>query len=166
MNFISDNAYGAAPEILTALARANSDTDSSYGADQISKRITEKLSTLFEREVAVFPVATGTAANSLTLATLTPHYGGIFCQESAHIYVDECGAPTFFSGGALMLPLAGDRGKLTPDALNGALKHFHRGDVHQVQPMTISLTQATERGTSYSVDEVKARVFTAIESKK
>ena len=156
MNFISDNAYGAAPEILAALTRANDGTDSSYGADQISKRITEKLSALFEREVAVFPVATGTAANSLTLATLTPHYGGVLCHDGAHIHVDECGAPSFFSGGATLLPVAGANGKLTPEALRTALTHFHRGDVHQVQPLTISLTQATERGTSYSVDEVRA----------
>src|SRR5262249_35198543 len=98
MNFISDNAYGAAPELLAALARANQGTERSYGADQISARIKDKLSALFGREVAVFPVATGSAANSLTLATLTPHYGAVFCHEAAHIYVDECGAPEFFSG--------------------------------------------------------------------
>jgi threonine aldolase len=156
MNFISDNAYGAAPEILAALTRANGDTARGYGADQISKRVTEKLSALFEREVGVYPVATGTAANSLTLATLTPHYGGILCHEDAHIHADECGAPSFFSGGASLLPLAAANGKLTLDVLRAALSKFHRGDVHQVQPLTISVTQATERGTSYSVDEVKA----------
>jgi threonine aldolase len=155
MNFISDNAYGAAPEILAALTRANDGTERSYGDDQISKRITEKLSALFEREVAVFPVATGTAANSLTLATLTPHYGAVLCHETAHIYVDECGAPEFFSG-AKLLPLAGENGKLTPAILRGALANFQRGDVHQVQPSTISITQATERGTSYTSGEVEA----------
>lgn len=156
MNFISDNAYGAAPEILAALSRANDGTDSSYGDDKASKRITEKLSALFEREVAVYPVATGTAANSLTLATLTPHYGAILCHEGAHIYADECGAPAFFSSGAQMVPLAGANGKLTPEILRGALRNFHRGDVHQVQPATISITQATERGTSYSPNDVRA----------
>ena len=156
MDFISDNTAGAAPEIMAALARANSGTDSSYGADKTSARITEALSQLFEREVAVFPVATGTAANSLTLATLTPHYGAVFCHEGAHIAVDECGAPEFFSGGAKLLPLAGADGKLTPVILRGALAHFHRGDVHQVQPSTISLTQASERGTSYTPAEIRA----------
>jgi threonine aldolase len=155
MNFISDNAYGAAPEILAALTRANDGTERGYGADKFSKRLTEKLSALFEREVAVFPVATGTAANSLTLATLTPYYGAIFCHEAAHIYVDECGAPEFFSG-AKLVPLAGENGKVTPAALRGALAHFQRGDVHQVQPATISITQATERGTSYTPEEVNA----------
>jgi threonine aldolase len=154
MNFISDNAYGAAPEILAALMRANDGTEASYGADKVSKRITEKLSALFEREVAVFPVATGTAANSLTLATLTPHYGAVFCHEAAHIYVDECGAPEFFSG-AKLVPLPGENGKLTPATLRGALGHFQRGDVHQVQPATVSITQATERGTSYTPDEIQ-----------
>ena len=155
MNFISDNAYGAAPEILAALTRANDGTAKGYGDDHVSKRVTEKLSTLFEREVAVYPVATGTAANSLTLATLTPHYGAVLCHETAHIYVDECGAPEFFSG-AKLLPLAGAHGKLTPAALRGALGKFHRGDVHQVQPSTISITQATECGTSYTPAEVHA----------
>src|SRR5689334_14858603 len=106
MNFLSDNSYGAAPEILAALTRANDGTARGYGWDEISKRVTEKMSALFERDVVVYPVPTGTAANSLTLATLTPHYGGVFCHEEAHIYVDECGAPSFFSGGATLLPLA------------------------------------------------------------
>jgi threonine aldolase len=156
MNFISDNAYGAAPEILAALARANDGTDASYGNDRISRRITEKLSSLFEREVAVFPVATGTAANSLTLATLTPQYGAVLCHETAHIHVDECGAPEFFSGGAKLLPVAGARGKLTAEAIGKALGSLQRGDVHQVQPACISIAQATERGTVYTPDEVGA----------
>ncbi|MBI1212784.1 MAG: low specificity L-threonine aldolase [Alphaproteobacteria bacterium] len=156
MNFISDNAYGAAPEILAALARVNSGTASGYGTDKASKHVTEQLCELFEREVAAFPVATGTAANSLTLATLTPHYGAIFCHEGAHIYSDECGAPEFFSGGAKLVPLAAQHGKLTPEVLRQALSNFYRGDVHQVQPMTISITQATERGTVYTPGEVGA----------
>src|SRR5262245_42445366 len=105
MNFISDNAFGAAPEILAALGRANDGTMTSYGADAVSRRVTERLSSLFEKDVAVFPVATGTAANSLALATLTPHYGVVFCHEGAHINVDECGAPEFFSGGAKLVAL-------------------------------------------------------------
>lgn len=156
MNFVSDNTFGAAPEILAALARANEGTATSYGDDHITARLTDKLSTVFEKEVAVFPVATGTAANSLALATLTPHYGAVLCHEGAHIYEDECGAPEFFSGGAKLVPIAGAHGKLTPQAIQATLRHFQRGDVHRVQAATISLTQSTERGTSYSVAEVEA----------
>ena len=156
MNFVSDNTAGAAPEILAALARANDGTAANYGDDEITARLTKKLSTLFEKEVAVLPVATGTAANSLALATLTPHYGAVLCHEGAHIYEDECGAPEFYSGGAKLIPIAGAHGKLTPESFTAALGHFQRGVVHHVQPATISLTQATERGTCYSPTEVAA----------
>ncbi len=155
MNFMSDNAAGAAPEILAALARANGGTAASYGGDQITARLTDKFSTLFEKKVAVFPVATGTAANSLALATLSPHYGAVFCHESAHIHVDECGAPEFFSGGAKLVPLKGAQGKVTPAAIKAALGHFQRGFVHHPQPAAISITQATEHGTSYTPSEVE-----------
>ena len=154
MNFVSDNAAGAAPEILAALARANDGTMSSYGGDEITAGLTQKLSKLFEKDVAVFPVATGTAANSLALATLTPHYGAVLCHEGAHIYEDECGAPEFFSAGAKLIPIAGPNGKLSSAAVTAALGRFHQGDVHQVQPSTISLTQSTERGTCYTPTEV------------
>lgn len=156
MNFMSDNAAGAAPEVLAALARANDGTAASYGADEITARLTEKLSTLFEKDVAVFPVATGTAANSLALATLTPHYGAVLCHDGAHIYEDECGAPEFYSGGAKLVPIAGAHGKLMPSSIAATLAHFQRGFVHHVQPAVISLTQATERGTSYTPAEVAA----------
>ncbi len=156
MDFESDNTAGAAPEIIAAIKRANAGTQTSYGEDAVTARITERLSELFERRVAVFPVATGTAANSLTLATLTPHHGAILCHEGAHIYEDECGAPEFYSGGAKLVPIAGAHGKLTAATLRQALSHFPRGDVHRVQPAAISVTQATERGTSYSIDEICA----------
>jgi threonine aldolase len=156
MNFLSDNTAGAAPEILAALARANDGVQSSYGGDAVTARLTAKLSTLFEKEVSVHPVATGSAANSLALATLTPHYGAIFCHQGAHINVDECGAPEFFSGGAKLVPLPGAHGKITPEAITTALGHFQRGFVHHVQPATISLTQATELGTCYTPHEIQA----------
>jgi threonine aldolase len=156
VNFVSDNAAGAVPEVLAALARANEGTAASYGDDAITRRLTEKLSILFEKEVAVFPVATGTAANAVALATLTPHFGVVFCHEGAHIYVDECGAPEFFIGGAKLVPLDGAHGKLTPQAIKAALGRFQRGDVHHAQPSTISIAQATERGTTYTPVEIKA----------
>lgn len=156
MNFISDNAAGAAPEILAALARANDGTAASYGGDDITRRLTEKLAQFFEKDVAVFPVATGTAANALALATVTPHYGAVVCHEGAHIHVDECGAPEFFSQGAKLVPVGGAHGKLTPGNIKSALARFQKGDVHHVQPATISISQATELGTTYAPAEIQA----------
>lgn len=156
MNFMSDNVTGAAPEILDALVAANKGTAPSYGADEWTHRLTTRLSTLFERDVAVFPVATGTAANALSLAALTPPWGSIYCHAEAHIQADECGAPEMFTGGAKLVPLPGDHGKITPDTLSDALARVHKGFVHSVQPAALSLTQATECGTVYTPDELAA----------
>ncbi|NOT42043.1 MAG: low specificity L-threonine aldolase [Alphaproteobacteria bacterium] len=156
MNFKSDNTAPAAPEVLAALARVNDGAAGNYGDDNVTDRLKTKLSALFEKEVAVFPVATGTAANALSLATLTPPHGAIFCHEGAHIHVDECGAPEFYSQGAKLVPLEGAHGKLTPEAIKAALAHHQRGVVHHAQPSTISLTQATELGTVYKPGEIEA----------
>lgn len=156
MNFLSDNTAPAAPEMLAALARANEGVAGNYGDDRITRSLTEKLSALFEKEVAVFPVATGTAANALALATLTPHYGAVFCHEGAHIHVDECGAPEFFSQGAKLVPLKATHGKLTADTIKASLAHYQRGFVHHPQPWAISITEATELGTVYTPVEIEA----------
>ena len=156
MNFVSDNAVGAAPEVLAALARANDGVASSYGGDDATARLTQKLSRLFEKDVAVFPVTTGTAANSLSLATLTPPHGAVICHEGAHIHTDECGAPEFFTGGAKLVPIKSAHNKLDPAGIKQALARFTRGDVHHVQPSAISITQATELGTSYTPAEIAA----------
>src|SRR6478672_9529681 len=121
MNFLSDNAYGAAPEILAALAQANSGSASPYGEDEITARVQRRFREIFERDVVVFPVMTGTAANALALATVSPPYGAIFCHEHSHIAVDECGAPEFYSGGARLVHISGAHAKLTPDAVRRAL---------------------------------------------
>lgn len=155
MNFLSDNAYGAAPEILAALAEADAGTAASYGEDEITARVQQRFSEIFDRHVAAFPVLTGTAANALALATISPPYGAIFCHEHSHIMVDECAAPEFFSGGAKLVPIAGAHAKLTPDAVRRALASY-RGGVHSPKPSAISLTQATERGAVYDIDEVVA----------
>jgi threonine aldolase len=154
MNFTSDNAYGASPEILAALAAANTGSAESYGADAITAELQARMAALFEHDVAVYPVVTGTAANALALATLCPPHGTILCHALAHIAVDECGAPEFFSHGARLVPLEGRNGKLDPDAIETALKRFPVGSVHNQQPAAISLTQATEAGTCYSLDEI------------
>ena len=155
MNFASDNAYGASPEILAALNAAATGTARSYGEDTISRRVSERLSAIFEREVAAFPVVTGTAANSLALATLCPPYGAVFCHKDSHIVVDECAAPEFFSGGAKLAPLPGDGAKLTAKTIRDVLPRF-AGGVHSPKPSAVSITQATELGTTYKLDEIRA----------
>ena len=97
-DFRSDNVAGAAPQVMTALAASSSGTASPYGNDPWTARVTERLCAIFETEVTVFPVATGTAANSLALSALVPPYGAVLCHDEAHIAIDECGAPEFFTG--------------------------------------------------------------------
>lgn len=155
-NFCSDNVTGMAPEILAAIERANDGAAMPYGKDEITKRLEARLAEIFERSVIVFPVATGTASNALALAAVTPPYGAVYCHEHAHIQVDECGAPEFFSGGAKLLPLAGAGGKLTPPVLNAALAAEWKGNVHNAQPAALSLSQATECGTVYRLEEIRA----------
>ncbi len=155
MNFVSDNAYGASAEILAAVAAASAGAATSYGDDTVTARVQERLSEIFECEVAAFPVVTGTAANALALATLCPPYGAIFCYAESHIAVDECGAPEFFSGGAKLVPLAGKAAKITPEAVGAALPLF-RSPPHNQKPSVISITQATELGTLYTQAEIAA----------
>lgn len=156
MNFMSDNVTGAAPEILDAIVKANAGTAPSYGSDDWTKHLTQRLSDLFDRDVAVFPVATGTAANALALAALTPPWGSVYCHAEAHIQCDECGAPEMFTGGAKLVTLPGEHGKIAPDTLSAALGRVHKGFVHVVQPASLSLSQLTECGTAYTPAEVAA----------
>jgi len=156
MNFASDNHYGASPQILAALSAIGDAPDAAYGDDAITERVRRKLCEVFEREVAVYPVINGTTANSLSLATLVPPHGAIFCHAEAHIAVDECGAPEFFTHGAKLAPIEGADCKITPDGIERALKHFQKGFVHHNQPAAVSVTQATELGTAYSPAELRA----------
>jgi len=156
MNFTSDNCFGASPEILAALSAANSGAQPSYGDDAATLRLSERFSALFEREVAVFPVISGTAANALALATLVPSHGAILCHSASHIVTDECGAVESFSHGARLVPLEGADGKLEPGAIAAALSRFEKGSVHHLQPLAVSLTNATELGTVYRPDEIAA----------
>jgi len=156
MDFRSDNVAGAAPQILEAVIAANQGTSTSYGGDEISARVEAKLCEIFEREIRAFPVATGTAANALSLSVMTPPYGAILCHEEAHIHFDECGAPEMFTGGAKLVPLPGASGKLTPETVRHLLETTLTGDPHRVQPSALSITQATEAGTCYRPAEVAA----------
>ncbi|MBI2254061.1 MAG: low specificity L-threonine aldolase [Proteobacteria bacterium] len=156
MNFCSDNVAGIAPEILEAIGKANAGTQPSYGADEITARVEKRLCEVFEREVWAFPVVTGTSANALALSTLTPPYGAVYCHPEAHVMVDECGAPELYTGGAKIVPIDGEGGKITAKAVALTLDNARAGDVHHVQPAAVSLTQASECGTAYTVSEVGA----------
>ncbi|HVO48696.1 MAG TPA: low specificity L-threonine aldolase [Steroidobacteraceae bacterium] len=155
MRFYSDNTATAAPEILAALASVNQGHVIGYGDDQWSQRLDGVLSEFFGTTVRAFAVSTGTAANSLSIATLSPPWGGIYAHEEAHIAVDECSAPGFFTGGAQMHLLKGEHAKVTPEALAQSVD-FHPPNVHTVQPAVVSVTQATELGTVYRPEELAA----------
>jgi threonine aldolase len=156
MEFASDNAAGVAPAILDALLRANAGFAIAYGADALTRRVEDRLSELFERDVAVFLVSTGTAANALALAHLSPPWGAVLCHSEAHAIVHECGAPEFFGGGLRLLGIEGEGGKLQPRAILAALDRHFGLRPHQILPAALSLTQASECGTVYQVDEIAA----------
>ncbi|MAX14615.1 MAG: low specificity L-threonine aldolase [Sphingobium sp.] len=154
MHFFSDNATPVCPEVMAAIAAADR-ADHGYDGDAWSARLDDAFSTLFETEVQALWVASGTAANSIALACLCPPYGGVIAHEEAHIVVDECGAPGFFTHGATLMPLPGVGAKLTPDSVRDRLKTI-RPDVHQVPARAISITNATEYGLVYAPEEVAA----------
>ncbi len=156
MNFASDNVHGVHPRILEAIVAANAvPTDVPYGHDDGARLAEEALSHVFEREVRAFLVLNGTMANALALSTLVPPWGAVFCHEGAHIQTDECNAPELVMGGAKLLALPGAGHKLTPEAIAQRLAHFNHGE-HGPRPSAISITQATEMGTVYALDEIAA----------
>ena len=155
MRFFSDNTATACPEILAALGAVNHGLARAYGDDQWTQRLDDSLGQVFGTAVRAFAVSTGTAANSLALATLSPPYGAIFAHQEAHIACDECGAPGFFSGGAQLALLEGEHGRLQSGAFAAALA-AHPRHLHAVQPAALSLTQATELGTVYRPGELAA----------
>src|SRR5215469_11223539 len=121
VRFLSDNTATVCPEILAAMAAVNHGRVPAYGDDEWSSRLDRSFSDFFGTDVRAFVVSTGTAANALSLATLSPPYGAMFAHEEAHIVTDECGAPGFFTGGAQLVLLPGDHGRVTPDTLRTAL---------------------------------------------
>lgn len=154
MNFCSDNVVGVSPEIMAALVAASNGVAMPYGNDDCTHRLNTLFSELFETDVLVFPVATGTAANALALSVMTPSFGAIYCHHQSHINCDECGAPEFFTGGAKLVTLSGEHGKINALDLAATLSLAGTGIVHHVQPAAVSLSQATESGTVYHTDEI------------
>ncbi len=155
MNFASDNAAGIAPPILDAICRTNQGFALGYGNDTVTERLGARLADLFEHDVATFLVSTGTAANALALAQIVPPWGAVLCHEECHLAADECGAPEFFGGGLKVIGLAGEAGKISPQALEAALARGPWGGPHHVTASALSLTQATEAGTVYRPDEIR-----------
>src|SRR5277367_5679774 len=143
-NFGSDNVSPVCAPILAAIQAANAAPTGSYGADPFTERLTGVASNLFETDVVIYPVATGTAANALALSQIAPPYGGVYCHNGAHIVTDECGAPEFFTGGAKLLGLPAANGKIGPQQLTAAIDFALGMGVHHVKPGALSLTQATE----------------------
>lgn len=156
MFFASDNAGPAHPSIIEAMATGNDGYQMPYGNDTIMEKVRDRLRVIFEApEAAVYLVATGTAANSLALATYCQPWQTVYCSPVAHIFEDECNSPEFYMGGA-KLTLVGDSDKMTPDALRAAMGHEARIAVHSAQPGPLSITQATEKGRIYTCDEIAA----------
>jgi len=156
MNFASDNTVGAAPAVLDAIARANGGFALGYGNDDLTRAVERRIAQLFGRDAAVFLVATGTAANALSLAHAAPPWGAVLCHVRAHIAIDECGAPEFFGGGLKLIGLPGAAGKLSPETVRAAIERHSGHRPHFAQPAVLSLSQVTEAGTIYSLAELKA----------
>jgi len=154
-DFRSDNVGGAAPEILEALVAASAGTAAPYGDDDYTRRMNAGFAALFERPVQAFPLCSGTGSNSVALAALANPYGAIYCHETAHINVYECGAPEFFTG-AKLVGLPGRDFKLEPAALDEALALAGRGNPTRVQPFALNITQPTDFGTLYTPAEIAA----------
>ncbi|MCL5099500.1 MAG: low specificity L-threonine aldolase [Candidatus Omnitrophica bacterium] len=153
-HFASDNYAGLCPEAWDALVEANHHHTPSYGDDPWTSKAADLIRDVFETDCEVFFVFNGTAANSLALASLCQSYHSIICQDTAHVETDECGAPEFFSNGTKVLLVPGPDGKLEPASIERLVKR--RTDIHFPKPKAVSLTQATELGTVYSLDELTA----------
>lgn len=161
MNFASDGVAYCAPEIFARIVADNPVTTPVFDTDEITAALKLRVQDVFEAEVDIFTVATGSASNSLALAALTPPYGAILSHVEAHIQTDECGAPEMITGGAKLIGLPGEHGKIASSTLADALKHSRFGFTHAVQPHVLSLSQLTEAGTIYTPKEVAELCETA-----
>ncbi len=156
MFFASDNWAGAHARVAAALVHYADGYASAYGTSDLDRRVEQRFNEIFEREVAVFFVATGTAANALALAAVDRPGGVCFCHAEAHMLEDECGAPEFLSSGGRLRAVPGPLGRMDPNALRREIARFPAGNVHSGQPMAVSITQTTETGTVYGLDEIEA----------
>jgi threonine aldolase len=156
MIFASDNWAGAHPKINAAIASHSAGFARAYGNSDLDREVTEKFSKVFEREVAVFFVSTGTAANSLSLALANKPGGVGFYHGEAHAIMDEGGAPEYLTGGGRLCPVRGSLGRMDAKGLEQAIGRYPAQFIHAGRPMSVSITQATEIGTVYSPDQIAA----------
>lgn len=156
MYFASDNWAGVHPDVAAGLSAHASGFSGAYGDGALDHAVYRRFNEIFEREVAVFFVATGTAANALSLAAYNKPGGISFCHREAHVIEDECGAPEYFSGGSRLHAVDGQLGRMNPADLEHALQRFAPEFVHSGRPMAVSITQATEAGTVYGLDDISA----------
>ena len=152
LQFSSDNTAGVCPEALAAFNEANHGFAPSYGNDDVTRAVCDRLREVFETDCQVFFVFNGTAANSLALASLCQSYQGVICTDCAHVETDECGAPEFFSNGSKLLLSPHRYGKLTAQGVREVITR--RSDIHYPRPRVITLTQSTELGTIYQLGEI------------
>ncbi|MXQ07896.1 low specificity L-threonine aldolase [Alphaproteobacteria bacterium GH1-50] len=156
MFFASDNSGPVHPKVIEALARANDGYAMGYGNDPLTARAIERVRDLFEApEAAVWFVTTGSAANALALACLSEPWDSIYCSPAAHIFEDECNAPEFYTGGAKLMTIGDQADKFTAEALAAEFARWPRS-VHTPQHGPVSITNVTEKGTLYSLDEIRA----------
>lgn len=153
-HFASDNYSGVCPEAWEAMARANQGHVPAYGDDEWTAKASDLLRELFEVNCDVFFAFNGTAANALALSAMCQSYHSILCHELAHAETDECGAPEFFSNGSKILLVSGEEGRIRPEAISHMVQR--RSDIHYPKPKVLSLTQATELGTTYSVHDLQS----------
>ena len=153
--FDSDNAAPACPQVMAAIIACNQGSAPAYGDDALTAGLNQAYSAAFERECHIYPVGTGTAGNALALAAITPPYGTIFCHADSHIATTECGAAEFYCGGARLCLLPGDHGKIAAETLQAALDAHGIGSVHHMEASALSLTQASEAGAAYTLDELR-----------
>lgn len=157
-NFASDNYCGICPEAWAAMEAANAGHLPAYGDDPWTARAADALRALFETDCEVFFAFNGTAANSLALAALCQSYQSVVCSASAHVETDECGAPEFFSNGSKLLTAQTPDGKLTPEVVRGLV--VGRRDLHFPKPRVVTITQSTEMGRVYTLEELHALAAT------
>ncbi|MEE8495057.1 MAG: beta-eliminating lyase-related protein [Xanthomonadales bacterium] len=163
LNFRSDNESPAAPAIMAALSDANHGTAWAYAEDPLSERLDEAFSDLFGTGTTVLPLSTGTVANAIALACVTPSWGSVFCHRNAHILNDECGAPEFFGNGLRLVPVDGAEGKFTASTLQQTIVATAGHGVHAYVPSAVSLTQSSESGTVYQPEEISSICTVATE---
>jgi len=157
INFASDNTSGVDPEIFSVLEQAAKSSSMPYGDDVFTSKLQMRANEIFEKQVTIFPVATGSAANALALSVVCPPYGSVYCHRESHLEEDECAAPEFYIGGGKLSLLSGEKAKFSAESLKAKLEvKSPAPPVHHSPAAAVSITQATELGSVYSIDDIAA----------